>query len=159
MVGTAVIGAQTLPPLELPLPHARTPPARAKKSIAIVNKVAQRRRRARVKKSITQASAAPPGAYHGNSLGFELVALHPVEAAWVEMVRVAVTGLVPLMLTGPAEPKLKVGREAAPCGLLVIVAASVTLPVKPNHGVSVRVEVFPLVAPGERVTGVPVIVR
>ena len=73
----------------------------------------------------------------------------------MEMVRMAVPGLVPLMLTGVFEPKRKVGRSWAPAGLEVTVAVSPTLPVKPPAGVKVMVEVFPVVAPGATVTAVP----
>jgi hypothetical protein len=63
------------------------------------------------------------------------------------------------MLTGLVEPKLKVGRYWAPVGLEVTAAVSVTLPVKPPAGVTVIVEVFPVVAPGATVTAVPLIVK
>jgi hypothetical protein len=76
------------------------------------------------------------------------------------MVRVAVPALAPEMFTGVVEPKLKVGRYAAPDGLEVIAAVSATLPVKPLAGVTVIVEVFPVVAPGaEMVTAVPLTVK
>ena len=73
----------------------------------------------------------------------------------MEMVRVAVPALVPLMLTGVVEPKLKVGRSWAPAGLEVTRAVRVTLPVKPPAGVKVMVEVFPVAAPGATETAVP----
>lgn len=79
--------------------------------------------------------------------------------AVVETVRVAVPAVVPEMLTGVVEPKLKVGGYCAPVGLEVIEAVSVTLPVKPPAGVTVIVEVFPMVAPGETVTAVPLTVK
>ena len=61
------------------------------------------------------------------------------------------------MLTGLVEPKLNVGGCCAPPGLEVIAAVSGTVPVKPPAGVTVIVEVFPVVAPAATVTGVPVI--
>ena len=73
--------------------------------------------------------------------------------------RVAVPAAVPEMLTGLVEPKLNVGGSCAPLGLEVTVAVSATLPVKPPDGVTVIVDVFPVVAPGSTVTGVAVIVK
>jgi hypothetical protein len=73
--------------------------------------------------------------------------------------RVAVPAAVLAMLTGLVEPKLKVGGYWALVGLEVTVAVSVTLPVKPPAGVTVIVEVFPVVAPGETVTAVPLTVK
>jgi hypothetical protein len=67
--------------------------------------------------------------------------------------------LVSVTLTGLVEPKLKVGGCCAPAGLEVIVAVIATLPVKPPAGVTVIVEVFPVIAPGESVTGVPLTLK
>ena len=85
-------------------------------------------------------------------MGYTRVAL---VAAVVEMVRVAVPAVVLVMLTGVVDPKLKVGGYWAPAGLDVRAAIKATLPVKPPAGVTVMVDVFPVVAPGEIVTGVP----
>jgi hypothetical protein len=79
-------------------------------------------------------------------------------AAVVEMVRVAVPAVAPVILTGLVEPKLSVGRFVALVGLEVTVAVSATLPVKPPAGVTVMVEVFPVVAPAVTETAVPEIV-
>jgi len=76
----------------------------------------------------------------------------------VEMVSVAVPAPVPIF-TGLVEPKLNVGRSWAPDGLDVIAAVSVTLPVKPPLGVTVIVEVLPVVAPGLTDTVVPATVK
>jgi hypothetical protein len=46
-----------------------------------------------------------------------------------------------------------------PLQLAVTKPVSTTLPVKPPVGVTVMVEVFPVVAPAVTVTGVPVIVK
>lgn len=89
-------------------------------------------------------------------MGYVRVAL---VAAVVEMVRVAVPAAVPVILTGLVEPKLIVGGYWAPVGLAVMAAVSVTLPVKPPTGVRVMVLVFPVVAPGTKVTAAPVIVN
>jgi hypothetical protein len=70
-----------------------------------------------------------------------------VVAAVVLIVRVAEPAADPIMLTGLVEPKLSVGRFAAPAGLDVRVAASVTVPVNPLVGLTVMVAEFPLVAP------------
>jgi hypothetical protein len=108
-------------------------------------------------KSKRQASVAPPVAYQGIAprLGDPRVAL---VAAVVEMVRVAVPVAAPAMLTGLVEPKLRVGAYCALAGLEVTAAVSVTLPVKPPEGVTVMLEVFPVVAPAATVTAVPVTV-
>ena len=89
-------------------------------------------------------------------MGYTRVAL---VAAVVETVRVAVPAVVPVMLTGVVDPKLKVGGYWAPFGLAVTTAVSATLPVKPPLGVTVIIEVFPVVAPGETVTAVPLTVK
>jgi hypothetical protein len=73
----------------------------------------------------------------------------------VFMVRVAVPAVVPVMLTGLVEPKLKLGGYWAPAGLDVMAAVNDTLPVKPPAGVTVMVEVFPVVAPGATEAAVP----
>ena len=74
------------------------------------------------------------------------------------MVSVPVPADVPVMFTGLVAPKLKVGKSVAPVGLVARAAVSVTPPVNPPAGVTVMVEVFPLVAPGETVTAVPLTV-
>ena len=65
----------------------------------------------------------------------------------VVMVRVAVAGLALVMLTGDVEPKLSVGTFAAPDGLAVTLAVSVTLPVNPFVGVTVMGNALPVIAP------------
>jgi len=70
-------------------------------------------------------------------------------------VRVAVPAVAPAMFTGLVEPKLTVGGYTAPAGPEVTAAVRTTLPVKPPAGVTVIVEVFPLVAPGATLTAVP----
>jgi hypothetical protein len=85
-------------------------------------------------------------------LGYARAAL---VAAVVETVRVAVPAVVPVMPTGVVDPKLKVGGYWAPAGLDVRAAVNATLPVKPPLGVTVIVEMFPVVAPGVTVTDVP----
>ena len=79
-------------------------------------------------------------------------------AAVVKMVRVAVSVDVPVILTGLVEPKLTVGESSAPAGLDVITAVKATLPVHPPEGVTVIVEVFPVVL-GATVTAVPLTVK
>jgi hypothetical protein len=63
------------------------------------------------------------------------------------------------MFTGLFEPKLKVGGYAAPDGLELTVAVSATLPAKPPLGVTLMVEVLPVVAPGVRETAVAAMVK
>jgi len=141
-----------------PPPHASTPPERATRNTSIPSIVRQLRRRAGMPKSRIQARAAPPAAYQGTPLrlGRTKAAL---DAAVVVIVSVAVPAEVPVMLTGLVEPKLKVGGYWAPVGLEVTAAVSTTLPVKPPAGVTVMVEVLPVVAPGITVTAVPLTVK
>jgi hypothetical protein len=75
----------------------------------------------------------------------------------VETVRVIVSALAPAMLTWLVGPKLNVGGYWVPAGLEVMLVVSTTLPVKPPEGVTVIVEVFPVVTPGKTVTSVPLI--
>jgi hypothetical protein len=116
------------------------------------------RRRAGKPNNSVHASAAPLVANQGipRVLGSTIAAL---VAAVVEIVRVAVPAVVPVMLTGVVDPKLKVGGYWAPVGLEVMAAVSATAPVKPPAGDTVIVEVFPVDAPGVTVTAVPLIVK
>jgi hypothetical protein len=75
------------------------------------------------------------------------------------MVRVAIPLPEPVIVTGLVEPKLRVGGYWAPEGLEVTVAVRATLPVKPPLGVTVRVEVLPVVAPRATVSAVPLTVK
>jgi hypothetical protein len=59
------------------------------------------------------------------------------------------------MLTGVVDPKLNVGKFTAPPGLTVSAAVSATLPVKPPLGVTVIVDVLPVVAPRVTVIAPP----
>jgi hypothetical protein len=61
------------------------------------------------------------------------------------------------MLIGVVVPKLNVGRFTAPLGLAVSAAVNATLPVKPPLGVTVIVEVFPVVAPRVTVIAPPLL--
>ena len=142
------------PPVPPPPPHAIMPPVRATRNASIPSIVRKLRRRAGMPKSRTNARVAPPVAYQGTPgpFGYARAALL---AAVVEMVRVAVFAIVSVILTGLVEPKLKVGGYWAPVGLEVTVAVSATLPVKPPSGVTVMVELLPVVAPRETVTVVP----
>ena len=81
------------------------------------------------------------------------------ELAVVTTVRVAAPAALPVMLRGLVELKLKVGGTNAPLGLVVRAAAIATLPVKLPIGVTVIVEVLPVVAPATMLTGVPLIVK
>jgi hypothetical protein len=77
----------------------------------------------------------------------------------VVIVSVAVAALDPVMLTGLVDPKLSVGVLVALAGLDVIAAVSVTAPVKPPAGVTVRLDVLPVAAPAARATGAPPILK
>ena len=101
----------------------------------------QLRRRLGMPKRKTSARAVPP-ADGQNSL---LVRLRALEAAVVETVRVDVFAVVSVMLT-EAGDRLQVAGSLAAVGVIAQVRA--TLPVNPSEGVTVMVEVLPLVAPG-----------
>ena len=84
------------------------------------------------------------------------------DPCWLELVdtvRVAVPAVAPAMFTGVVDPKLSVGRFAAPVGLALIMAVNATGPVKPFKGVTVMVEAFPAFAPEFIVSDVPVIAK
>jgi hypothetical protein len=108
-------------------------------------------------KSSIQARAALLAANQGTPrrLGYVSAAL---VAAVVLIVRVAVPA-EPVMETGVVEPNVKVGRSCAPAGLDAMAAFSATLPVKTPPGVTVIVEVFPVVAPGATETALPLTVK
>jgi hypothetical protein len=81
------------------------------------------------------------------------------ELAVVAMVKVPVAAALPEIVRGLVELKLKVGGAVTPLGLVVRAAVRVTLPVKPPVGVTVIVEVLPVVAPAAMLSGVPVTVK
>lgn len=145
------------PPLLALPPHASMPPNRASNTIkpSIERHL---RRRVGMPKRKMHARVAPPEAIQGipGLFGYASTAL---VAAVVEIVSVAVPAVVPVMLTGLVEPKLKVGGYWVPAGLEVRAAVSATLPVRPPTDVTVIVEVFPVVAPLETVRFAPVIVK
>jgi hypothetical protein len=115
---------------------------------AIIPIIALHQRRRLGSHSITKhAIAVPPAAYQ-RTPGFAGRSSAAV-AEVVVIVRVAVAALVLVMVTGLVEPKLRAGRSTAPVGLAVIFAVKVTFPVKPPLGVTVIVDAFPLVAPGD----------
>ena len=138
-------------------PHATTPHARTAKSAANPH-IVRKRLRAGTKKSSKQASAVPPRKYRcpaaraGNATAALL-------AAVLNTVRVDVAALTPVICAGLVEPKLKVGVSRAPMGLAVMATVSATAPVNPPLGVMLIVEAFPVSAPGEIVTAVPVTVK
>jgi hypothetical protein len=103
-------------------------------------------------RSSRQARTAPPAGSQG--LGAGLASAVVVAVALVVTVRVAVPAVVPVIETGLVVPKLRVGALTALAGELVIAAVRATLPVNPPLGVTVMVEVFPVVAPATTVTAV-----
>ena len=108
-------------------PHASIPLPRATRSSTIPNMVCHLRRRPGMPRSTRHARVAPPVAYHGipGRLGASMLAL---VAAVVVIVRVAVTGEAPVMLTEPVEPKLTVGGYVVPVELATV-AVRAMLPV------------------------------
>jgi hypothetical protein len=105
------------------------------------------------------ARAAPLPAYQGIPPGIRLIEVQGGELAVVITVRVSAPAALPVMLTGLVELKLKVGGATALPGLLARAAVRVTLPVKPPVGVTVIVDVLPVVAPGATLTAVPLTVK
>jgi hypothetical protein len=81
------------------------------------------------------------------------------ELAVVAIVRVAVPAALSPRMRGLVELKLKLGGAEALLGLVVRAAVRDIPPVKPSVGVTVIVEVFPVVAPATMLTGVPLIVK
>ena len=150
------LGHAMPPPLP---PHAATPLTNATSTPAIPIIVRQLRRRPGMPISEMHASAAPPK-YHGALRCGVALPVHPgEELAVVEIVSVAVPAVVPLIETGLVVPKLSVGGKTAFAGLEVMAAVSAMLPVKPFAGVSVTVDVFPVVAPAATETDVPVMLK
>ena len=143
--------------LPLPPPQATMPLADATNRNTIPSMERQLRRRAGMPRSTRKPKTALPLEYHAMVLGSELDAGQElVVLAVVEMVRVAVPAIAPVMFTGVVVPKLKVGGCVPPVGMVVAVAVSTTLPVKPPAGFSVIVDVLPVVAPAATVTEEPV---
>ena len=106
------------------------------------------------------ARTTPPRAYHGPPRGMEFEEVQAFEVlAVVAIVRVPVPAAPGEIARGLLELKLKVGGSEAPAGLLVIAGVRVTLPVNPPIEVTVIVEVFPVAAPAEMLTGVPLTVN
>ncbi|MGC1783629.1 MAG: hypothetical protein WA708_13985 [Acidobacteriaceae bacterium] len=69
-------------------------------------------------------------------------------AAVVEIVRIALAAPEPVIVNGLVEPKLNVGGFLAPVGPELTAAVRTTVPVKPPLGVTLMVEVLPVLAPG-----------
>jgi hypothetical protein len=144
----------------LPLPQASIPLAISTRIATMPRIFRNFFRRAGIPNRKTHASTAPPPAYHGIFRGASFDDVQgSVLLAVVEMVSVAVPAAAPVMPTGVVVPKLNVGGMTAFAGLAVTAAVSATLPVNPPPGVTLIVEVFPVVAPGSTVTAVPVIAK
>ena len=95
----------------------------------------------------TRARTAPPVDGQNGLAGL----LSEVVAGVVLTVNMSVCAVAPLTVTdGVARPH--VGRSLAPAGELVIAQVIATAPVNPPDGVTVMVEVLPVVAPGLTVT-------
>jgi hypothetical protein len=103
------------------------------------------------RKKKARARAVPPVAGQKIFRG----ALRALLAAVVEAVSVEVTAAEAVILA-VAGDRLQVAGSLAAVGLMLQVSA--TLPVNPPEGVTLMVEVFPVVAPGETVM-LPLLVR
>ena len=103
---------------------------------------------------MSRASAAPPADGQKNFL----VWLREVVAAVVEMVSVEVCAVVPEKPVSDAGDMLQVAGSLA--ALVVNAQVRLTVPVNPDCGVTVMVEVLPVVAPGVAIeTAVPPMVK
>ena len=132
-------GLEPPPPLPPPPPHPMATPETNRTSSESM--ASQLRRRLGMPKRNTSARTAPP-VDGQKSLRGSLRAV----AAVVEMVRVEVCAVVPLRVT-EGEVKLQVAGSLAAVGVMAQVR--LTVPVNPlAPGVTVMVEVLPLVAPG-----------
>ena len=138
-------------------PHATTAQMRIAKSAAIPGIVLDRRRMG-TKKNSKQANAVPPRKCR-RPAGRAGKATAALPAAVLNTVRAAVAALTPVICAGLVEPKLRVGVSRAPLGLEVMATVSATAPVNPPLGVMLIVEAFPVSAPGERLTAVPVMLK
>ncbi len=114
------------------------------------------RRRAGMPKNNTRASTAPPAEGQKGLFG-SLGLLSAVAAPVVFTVNTSVCAVVPLTVTD-ADARLHVGRSAAPVGEELMVQLIATAPVNPPDGVTLIVEVLPVVAPGLTVI-LPLLVR
>jgi hypothetical protein len=109
--------------------------------IRIASMLRQLRRRAGIPKNNSAARAIPPPAAKSLFKGCSA----PLVAAVVLTVSVEVALPVPVTEAAGAE---QVGGSIALAGALVTAHEKVTEPVKPPEGATVRVVVFPVVAPG-----------
>lgn len=140
-------------------PHERKPPARITRNATIPSIVRHLRRRAGMPKRSRQASVLPPAMYQGAPGRLppkepgSAMALHVV-AAVVYTVSVDVCA-APLIVTEAG--MLHVAGSLAASG--VMAQLRLTGPVNPPDGVTVIVELFPLVTPGATETVVPVMVK
>jgi len=153
------IAGQPAPPPP-PLLHATRPPDKATKDNIRLNIARHARLRLGITKRNKLASTAPLPAYHEPRLGTSLNEVQAFEElAVVAIVKVPVAAALPEIARGLVELKLRVGGSVTPLGLVVRAAVRVTLPVKPPVGVTVIVEVSPVVAPAAMLSGVPVTVK
>jgi hypothetical protein len=138
-------GIVTDPPLPQP---ALNPTATISTNAA--SNVDIRRRRVGTIRTSNPASATPPPIGSNRILGFSIAAATAV----VLTVSVAVPAVVPLIAIG--EVTEHVGVSVPLVGETAQLKA--TLPVNPPPGVTVIVDVFPLVAPGEAIVIAPLFV-
>ena len=139
------------PLLPLPPPPPQPMPAAATMSTSIPSSASQLRRFAGMPKKNTSVRTVPPADGQNSFIGrFRAVA--PV----VYMVSAEVCAEEPLIVTEAGE-RLHVAGSFAATG--VMAQLKVTAAVNPFVGVTVMVEVFPVVAPGATETAVPAIVK
>lgn len=141
-----------LPPLLPPPPHADRPPPMERSSRSMPARDCHLRRFDGMPNSRTSASAAPPA---DGQIDFFVLLRDVVVAAVVFTVSVVVCAAVPVIVTDAG--MLHVAGSLAAVGEME--QARLTAPVNPFEGVSVIVDVLPVVAPGAMVTAVPEIAR
>lgn len=138
------------PPLP-PLPHAEITPVKETSSTSIPSIICRVRRRVGMPRSRMHARAAPPADGQKNFLA----GLRADVAAVVFTVRITVFAVEPLIVAEAGMVHVAGSLTAAG----VMVQLNVIDPVNPFDGVKVIVDVFPVIAPGETVTGVPLTVK
>jgi hypothetical protein len=117
--------------------------------------VSKRLRLGGIPNNSTPARIVEPAVYQGIPLYITLVALQPPVAAVVFTVNVTVCAVSPLIVTEAGTLHVA-GSEGA---FELNAQLKLTVPVNPPVGVTVIVELFPVVVPGVTVTAVPVIVK
>jgi hypothetical protein len=93
--------------------------------------------------------------YHGVALSLRCADVHPFAGAVVEIVRLEVMYVGPVIVNVSPELKVALGGLDEFAGLEVNAAVRLTFPTNPPLGATVTLESLLATAPGARLTGVP----